>query len=66
MLYKKIHRQYVKEFQVGRKYRFEGGEVYKITTSPYIGSCFIFIVDWELINIVSGRLWNKDRIEWLD
>lgn len=40
MLYKKIHRQYVREFRrrIGRKFKYEwcGGGVYKVTSEPFI------------------------------
>lgn len=35
MLCKKVHRQYVREFWVGRKFKFRG-EVYKVTRKPFI------------------------------
>ena len=66
MLYKKIHRQYVREFRMGRRFRYKGCR-FEITGKPYIDFTFIWIAGcWELINTVSGRLWNKDRITWLD
>lgn len=50
MLYKKIHRQHLRQFWVGRKFRYNGisvnllsggtfieGRVYEITREPYIG-----------------------------
>lgn len=37
MLYKKIHRQYLRQFRVGRKYRFAGfKKICKITKEPFI------------------------------
>ena len=71
MLYKKIHRQYVKEFRVGRKYKLYGDDdvVCEIAGKPYIdieGSC-INTDCWFLISLSSGRLFfNKDDFEWLD
>lgn len=35
MLYKKIHRQYVKEFRKGRKFKYNGF-VYEVTGEPHI------------------------------
>lgn len=36
MLYKKIHRQYLREWKVGRKYKTSSGKVYKVSRKPYI------------------------------
>lgn len=35
MLYKKIHRQFLRQFRIGRKYRFSGCR-FEITGKPYI------------------------------
>lgn len=78
MLYKKIHRQYVKEFRKGRKYKFFS--VWEVIKEPYIDEGYIKIginrygvednVDgWCLIPIVGpykGRMWRIDSIEWID
>lgn len=37
MLYKKIHRQYLREFRVGRKFWLNGDVKYRIDTKPFIG-----------------------------
>lgn len=78
MLYKKIHRQYVKEFRKGRKYKFFS--VWEVIKEPYIDEGYIKIgisrygvedkvVD-TLMSIVGGYsvLWYKakDVIEWLN
>ena len=75
MLYKKIHRQYVKEFRVGRKFRFDG-KVYKVTTRPVTtdSTIFIFCNNVCLFSLFStacrnlgGQLWNRrGNVEWLD
>lgn len=36
MLYKKIHRQYLREWRVGRKFKLDNGLVYEITREPFI------------------------------
>ena len=36
MLYKKIHRQYLREFRVGMKFKTSSGEVYEVTEKPQI------------------------------
>ena len=35
MLYKKIHRQYLREFRKGRRFKLDG-EIYKIIKKPFI------------------------------
>ena len=71
MLYKKVHRQYLRQFRVGRKFKCYGF-VYEITKEkPYIdikgGS--IRIDHWYLILIAitgsgSGQLWID--VEWVE
>ena len=39
MLYKKVHRQYVRQYRIGRKFKWKFGwleEVYEVTQKPYI------------------------------
>ena len=76
MLYKKVHRQFVREFKVGREFKCKG-HVFKVSKEPYIhkdgnpisillGNCNL---RWFLIPIVGpckGQRWYKDNIEWLD
>lgn len=78
MLYKKIHRQYLREFRIGRGYRYENESVYRnrITRKPYINEDYIQIdVDNEyfgdrciaLIALYSGKMWYKFKIiTWVD
>lgn len=67
MLYKKIHRQYLREFRIGRKYKGKyTGKVYEIAVKPYITKEYIQIGGWWLINFYSGELYNKDVFEWLE
>ena len=82
MLYKKIHRQYLRKWKVGRRFRHEKyGNVYRITREPYIDGRYITIdcidkthygYDFSLIYMTgdsSGRFWynkNNYNVEWLD
>ena len=74
MLYKKIHRQHLREWRVGRrfKYKVDGrlGGVYQVHTGrPQIVMrrirC-ICVDSWCIIDICDGRFTGRDRIEWLD
>lgn len=39
MLYKKIHRQFLREFREGRRFKCENfGDIYRIISKPYIDS----------------------------
>ena len=71
MLYKKVHRQHIRQFWKGRKFRYNGGNmVGEVIGKPYIESFGAIYVDvWCLIPIegpYKGRMWRKDSIEWLD
>ena len=68
MLYKKIHRQYLKNFRLGRKFKFCGlPEVYEITREPRIGLCYISTDRWLLIELYSGKMTLHDGyITWID
>lgn len=68
MLYKKIHRQFLRGFREGRKFKCEG-EVYEVAGKPYIDCDWhsIWLGSWILINMLekdSGRFWLE--VEWLD
>ena len=79
MLYKKIHRQLVRECRRGRKFKY-GNDVlvYKITKEPYIdGHILIDVITRyneypgkKLItttNKESGWVWlDKDYVTWLN
>ena len=76
MLYKKIHRQYVKEFREGRKFKCEefGDDVREITSKPYIDSrgwwiCVkVMLVDkdrydfWSVISITNCFMSHKGEL----
>ena len=66
MLYKKIHRQYVKEFREGRQFRFKNEEIFTIITKPGIDRDFIWIDSWVLIDITTGQIKHKNNIIWLE
>ena len=79
MLYKKIHRQFLREFRIGRKFEHKsstGGVfgVYEVTGKPYI--CWRYIkvneIDYSdegtedsivVLNLNSGKIYE---ITWLD
>lgn len=67
MLYKKIHRQYLREFRKGRKFLIYGYcDVCDVTREPYIEDNYITIGCWRLIPLWSGELWYKSEITFLD
>lgn len=67
MLYKKIHRQYIREFRTGRKYKcMYSGKAYKVAEKPYIKLGCIWLEGWRLTQFSSGRLCNRDGFEWLE
>ena len=71
MLYKKIHRQYVKKFWKGRKLEYFG-KVYEIfSEKPHMKRSCIFgycicVDSWILIFIYSGKMYHTDDIKLLD
>ena len=68
MLYKKIHRQYLRQLWKGRKFKYDG-EVYEVTRKPYIEGSNIRTCCWRLISISGpylGRLRYKNCITFLD
>lgn len=67
MLYKKVHRQFIRQFWKGRKFKFNDGdiEVYEIIDEPVIDRDFVWVDGMNLISLYSGRLLHKDYITWL-
>lgn len=67
MLYKKIHRQHVRQFWMGRRFEYRG-DIYEITKKPRIGrgQSRVVVDGWFLISLGSGRLCNRDVFKWLD
>lgn len=66
MLYKKIHRQFVREWKVRRKFKFDvEDKVREVTSKPHIrlfsiGTDFLILIPFH-----SGRIMCKN-IEWID
>lgn len=71
MLYKKIHRQHVRKWRDGRKFRFKDiPTVFEISGKSYIERNYfegyrICIDQWILIILSRGRI-ICDDVEWLD
>ena len=65
MLYKKVHRQYIRQFRIGRKFRFFG-DVHEVAEKPYIENNTILVNGVDLIPLYSGRLLNRSVFVWLD
>ena len=76
MLYKKVHRQYLREFREGRKFK-DNSNIYEVTRKPYINEDYIQIdVDngyfgdrcIAVIALYSGKMWYKYKsdITWLE
>lgn len=67
MLYKKVHRQFVRQFRKGRKYKFFS--VWEVIKEPYIDDNYIKVGSdrnpFYLINITSGRLDHCNEITWV-
>ena len=74
MLYKKVHRQFVRQFWKGRKFWY-CGFVHEVAKEPYISKkeeCIFFKGDklrWYLIPIIGsskGQLLNTCNFKWID
>lgn len=78
MLYKKIHRQYLRQWRLGRKYKTYG-EVCEVTREPYLESKYAVAVGERIAggkylaansNILSiggkysGHMWKDPK--WLE
>ena len=66
MLYKKIHRQHLREFRIGRKFKNKYGSVCEVIKEPTIGKVAIWLEGYDLIRIPSGEIRYKDVLRWLD
>lgn len=70
MLYKKIHRQYLREFWIGREFKYDPGI---IITKLYIEGGHIFVDRsdnyrmrlFSLRSSLKGIIRDKNLIEWL-
>ena len=82
MLYKKVHRQFVKEFRVGREFKYSN-KIFKITSKPYIdysegyirikkcegtvsGGWSLIVINDDGYGLYIGKRLDKDNIEWLN
>ena len=72
MLYKKVHRQYLREFRTGRKFKFYDDNIinFNVTREPYFVGRMVCIDENRgnckaVLSILSGRVKNKE-IVWLD
>ena len=76
MLYKKFHRQYLRDFRIGKEFKFvfdDGEKVHRIIREPYINiiersiaiNCNNGFV-LSLISFWSGREWNINIFKWLN
>lgn len=80
MLYKKVHRQFVREFRVGRKFKYKNSSgggvfgVYEVTRKPYICGRSIKVNEINnydegtydlIVDLDSGKM-IYDYITWLD
>ena len=67
MLYKKVHRQYIRQFRVGREYKHDSSNVVcEVIKEPTIGRVAIWLEGYDLIRISSGKIRYKDVFIWLD
>lgn len=68
MLYKKTHRQYLREFRVGRKLKYIGGGVYRIIEKPHIRieRNYICVGHWDRISLITGQCHYNGTIVWLE
>ena len=79
MLYKKAHRQYLREWRIGRRFRFYddvNNWAYRITSEPYIKDNYIVILRGStyntfntfraLIDLYDGKMYYKDKVVWLN
>ena len=74
MLYKKIHRQHLRQFRKGRKFKFKpGNEVYRVSRKPYIidedHTIYVDFGDYDFLGIISmtsRRIRYIGKIIWLE
>lgn len=71
MLYKKVHRQFLRDFRVGRKFKTKYSVVCEITKGLHISREWIVVeVDdedmWYIIKLFSGQIWDKNDMIWLE
>ena len=77
MLYKKYHRQYLREWRIGRKFKYNhcSSGIFEVTGKPYICGRNIQIDEVDrfdeyeydtVIALESGKMSIKNIITWLD
>ena len=71
MLYKKIHRQFLREFRVGRKFKYGNSRVvHEVTSKPRIEGDCIQVEGWYLIYIDGPYkykgVYRGNNVVWLD
>ena len=71
MLYKKVHRQHLRQFWEGRTGKTDDGIIFEVLRKPYIcndGFIRMYCDDClrELIILSNGRMWYKNGITWID
>ena len=74
MLYKKIHRQHLRQFWKGRKFKFKTGkEIYRVSRKPYIidedHTIYVDYGDYDFLGIISmtsRKVRYIDKIIWLE
>ena len=76
MLYKKIHRQHVRQFQKGKKFKDKFNKIHEVTSKPYpyidrntCGAIWVWVGKYcyryrRLLITTDGKL--RDSVEWLD
>ena len=67
MLYKKVHRQYLRQFRVGRRFMY-CGFVYKITKGPFFLTSKRIWIDRGMGNCMSILSESGERVSifWLN
>ncbi len=72
MLYKKIHRQFFRQFKKGRKFKWDDREEVceVVRRGPWVGRVSILVDTWQLIRMTGrtrGIIHYRHRmITWLD
>ena len=67
MLYKKFHRQYIRQFRVGRKFKWSpSNKCDVIIREPIIRRATIWVDGMDLIDFCSGKLRYKGLFLWLE
>ena len=74
MLYKKIHRQYVRQFRISREFEYYIGTKLRVIGKPRIGDIYIHVrcSDYYTLGLIfikgkrSGQIHYKEEITWLN